>query len=105
MTVTRPQRSGAAGIILIYIMEDDKVILELSLEDVERLDDLFFGFILIEDGSDKTDDCLHVNARLLIDKRYIASFDDLMNWINKMEDLVYSARVKAIADSTDPIIP
>ena len=105
MTVTRPQRSGAAGTIPFYIMKDDKVILELSFEDIERLVDLFFGFILIEDGSNKTDDCLHVNARLLIDRRYIASFDDLKNWINKMEDLVSNARIKAIADKTDPILP
>lgn len=77
----------------------------MSLEDIERLDDLLFGCILYEAGSDETDDCLHVNARLLIDKRYITSFDDLKNWINKMSDLVFQARVKAIADRTDPILP
>lgn len=86
-------------------MKDDNVILEMSYEDAERLDDLLFGLMPIRTGSVETIDSMCVKAHIVLNKNCFDSYKDLRDWIYKMNDLVYQAKIKYIADRTDPILP
>lgn len=105
MRVTRPQRSGAAGIIPFYIMKDDNVILEMSRKDAERLEDFLDGLLFYNSTSFDTSDCLIASGRIIVLKNNFNSVEHLNKWCRRLDTMITEAKIKYIADRTDPILP
>ena len=105
MTVTRPQRSGAAGIIPFYIMKKNKVILELSRKDAERLKDLLDGLIIKMQLPSINNGCLHVTCSIVVYKKHFKNRTALIEWCSMLENMTSIELSRLLADRTDPILP
>lgn len=86
-------------------MKDDSVILELSLKDAKRLEDFLDGLYFYTSSFLKTSDCLIVTGRIIVMKENFESTAHLNKWCRRLDDMVSKAKIKAIADSVDPILP
>lgn len=86
-------------------MKDDNVILKLSRKDAKRLADFLDGLYFYTSSFFNTSDCLIVTGRIIVLKENFGSTAHLNKWCRRLDDMVSKAKIKAIADSVDPIIP
>lgn len=77
----------------------------MSHEDAERLEDFLDGLLFYNSTSFDTSDCLIASGRVIVLKNNFYSVEYLNKWCRRLDTMLTQAKIKAIADSTDPIIP
>ena len=86
-------------------MKDNNVILELSRKDAECLEDFLDGLYFYTNGFIKSSNTLIVTGRIIVMRDNFYSTDHLNTWCRRLNNMLSQAKIKAIADKTDPILP
>lgn len=86
-------------------MKKNKVILELSRKDAERLTDLLEGLMFMRTSPSVTISCLHVNCSVIVYKKNFKNMKALRDWCSMLMNMASKEMIKLLADRTDPILP